>query len=63
MIYTQDVSSGRVHKRVRVGKSLATLEACNQDDAGAAIVLTPVEVEAVEADAFCQRCFPSETSA
>ncbi len=64
-VIIQDESSGRVHKRYRSegSKALASHEADNADDAGSYVVLTPAEVEAIEADAFCQRCFPSVTSA
>lgn len=63
-VIVQDASSGRVHKRFRSegSKALISYESDNADDAGAYAVLTPVEVEAIEADAFCQRCFPSVTS-
>lgn len=55
IVYTRDATSGRVHKRVRVGEGLASLEACNLDDAGAFEILA--SIEDIEAADLCQRCF------
>ncbi len=64
-VIIQDESSGRVHKRYRSegSRSLASHEACNADSSGRFLELEAGEVESVEADALCQRCFPSVTSA
>lgn len=41
VVLTQDLSSGRVHKRYRMpGGNLATYEGCNLDDAGDYTVVT-----------------------
>lgn len=60
IVHVRDVSSGRVHQRVRVGpgKPLASFEGCNADAAGAYSVLTDAEVAEVDPDALCRRCFP-----
>ncbi len=63
VIHVRDVSSGRVHMRVRVGRVLASFEGCNADQAGAYSVLTDAEVAEVDRDALCARCFPPEDAA
>jgi hypothetical protein len=58
IVYTRDRSSGHVHKRVRLGDGLATLEGDNLDEAGLYDVLdTLAEVDPSD---LCQRCFPPE---
>lgn len=61
-VYVRDISNQRVHKRFRQPGSnlLASFEACNADSAGAYRVLTDVEIERVERDDMCKRCFPQE---
>jgi hypothetical protein len=62
LIYTRDLSSGRVHKRWRMpGGNLATYEACNLDEAGDYIVAD--DLTDIDAEAFCERCFPEEERA
>lgn len=60
VVHVRDVSSGRVHKRIRVEGSrvLASFEGDNADTAGAYSVLTAAELENVERDNLCRRCFP-----
>jgi hypothetical protein len=59
VVFTRDKSSGHVHKRVRVGASLATLEGDNLDEAGAYEVLD--SLAEVDPSDLCQRCFPPDT--
>jgi hypothetical protein len=71
VIYTRDVSSGRIHKRYRMpGGNLATYESCNLDDAGDYVIIsltaqkwrvdgTPVLADS-DAEALCKRCFPED---
>ncbi len=58
IVLTRDRSSGHVHKRVRVGDGLASLEADNLelDEAGLYEVLP--SLDGVDADDLCRRCFP-----
>lgn len=57
IILTQDISSGRIHRRYRMpGGQLASFEGCNLDDAGDYRVLENVADEPEEA--FCRNCFP-----
>jgi hypothetical protein len=58
-VYVQDVSNRRVHKRIREDgvRGLYSLEADNLDTSGAYIVLTSAEMERVEPDQLCRRCF------
>lgn len=56
-IYTEDTSSGTIHKRVREGDRLLVDERCNLDSAGAYRVLTQVEVEAAPPEKRCRHCF------
>jgi hypothetical protein len=57
-ILTRDRSSGRVHRRVRIGKSATLLvdERCNTDQSGAYDVID--STEGIEPDALCRWCFP-----
>ena len=60
LIYTRDLSSGRIHKRWRMpGGNIATYEACNLDDAGDYEVLDTLSADS-DAEAFCKRCFPED---
>lgn len=58
IVYWQDDSSGRAHKRVRVGNSLQAFEADNLDQAGDGRVITAEELAALEPESLCHRCFP-----
>lgn len=62
IVYVQDVSNHRVHKRVREDgvRGLYSLEADNLDTSGAYRVLTAAEMERVEPGDLCRRCFPGE---
>lgn len=55
-VYTEDVSSGRVHARLLVNGQLLTDERDNLDDAGEYRTLD--SIEGVAPDRLCQRCFP-----
>jgi len=56
VILTRDKSSGRVHKRVKVGDGLATLEGDNLDEAGAYDVLD--SLADIDPGDLCRNCFP-----
>ena len=59
IVWTEDISSQRIHRRVREGAALLVDERCNLDAAGAFRVLTEVEFAAVAGDdRLCQHCFP-----
>lgn len=62
LVYVQDISNGRVHKRFREAgvRGLYSHEADNADSSGAFIVLTASEMEQVDHDSLCRRCFPPE---
>jgi hypothetical protein len=64
VVYTEDTSSGRVHRRIRDEASgrLLVDERCNLDDAGAFRVLTPAEFEATPVDRRCGHCFPASAA-
>jgi uncharacterized protein with PIN domain len=56
IVLTRDRSSGRIHKRVRLGAGLATLEGDNLDEAGLYDVLdTLSDVDPAD---LCFNCFP-----
>ena len=57
-VLTRDLSSGRIHRRVRIGDALASIEADNLDDAGEYEVITAEQLAEVEAGELCERCFP-----
>jgi hypothetical protein len=61
VVYTRDVSSGRIHKRYPTpdGK-LATLEGCNLDDAGAYEIVDEDTVANADHDTLCRNDFPDE---
>ena len=63
IVLTQDDSSGTVHKRVRVGKSLATFEGDNLDAAGAFTILPNGIGDARQPFRLCLRCFPPDDTA
>ncbi len=58
VILTRDRSSGRVHRRVRIGDRRGFLvdERCNADQSGAYEVIA--STEGIEPDALCRWCFP-----
>ena len=57
-VLTRDISSGRIHRRIRVGKNLASIEADNLDDAGEYEIVGPEVLETAEPSQLCERCFP-----
>ena len=57
-ILTRDLSSGRIHKRYRLGESLLTDERDNLDDAGAFDIITQAELADASPGDLCERCFP-----
>lgn len=57
-VLTRDVSSGRIHRRIRVGDRLATLEEDNLDSAGEYEIITYEQMQTAEPDQLCLRCFP-----
>jgi hypothetical protein len=57
IVLTRDKSSGRVHRRMRLGDGLATLEGDNLDEAGAYEVL--VTLANVDPADLCRNCFPA----
>ena len=61
IVYVRDLSSGRIHKRTRIGgsSSLTSYEADNADDAGDYEVLDTLSADS-DAEAFCKRCFPED---
>lgn len=60
VVYTEDTSSHRIHKRIREGGRLLVDEACNLDQAGAYRVLTQREVDAADMWQLCERDFANE---
>jgi hypothetical protein len=55
IVLTRDRSSGHVHKRVRLGSGLATLEGDNLDESGLYDVLaTLADVDPAD---LCRHCF------
>ena len=58
LVITQDRSQGTVHKRVRVGEHLATLEGCNLDAAGEYLILPRGIPDAMPGYRLCARCYP-----
>jgi hypothetical protein len=57
-VLTRDLSSGRIHRRIRVGDNLYTAEADNLDDAGKYEVITSEDLANAEPGQLCLRCFP-----
>jgi hypothetical protein len=56
VVYTRDLSSGKVHKRVRQGERLLVDERCNLDQAGAFEIVDPDNA----GDFTCGHCFPDQ---
>ena len=56
IILTRDKSTGRVHKRIRLGDGLATLEGDNLDEAGDYEIIE--NLDGVDRSDLCQNCFP-----
>ena len=54
-VYTRDLSSGRVHRRVLVEGKYMSLEADNLDDAGEFEVIE--SIDGAEPGDLCERCF------
>lgn len=57
-VLTRDLSSGRIHRRIRIGDNLASIEADNLDDAGDYEIVSPDVLANVEPGDLCERCFP-----
>lgn len=57
-VITRDISTGRIHRRIRVGDNLASIEADNLDDAGEYEIITADTFETAEPEQLCLRCFP-----
>lgn len=55
-VFTRDLSSGKVHRRVQLDGGYASLEADNLDDAGEFEVID--SLDNIEAADLCERCFP-----
>lgn len=62
-VLTQDISSGRAHKRFPTESGYATHEADNLDQAGAYRILSDEEFAKLPSKLWCQRCFPPEDDA
>ena len=60
-VYTRDLTSGKVHRRILINGNYASLEADNLDDADEFEVIE--SVDNVEADDLCVRCFGSPEDA
>jgi len=60
-VLTRDLSSGKIHRRVKIQGGYASLEADNADTAGEFEVITADDLEKAEHGDLCRRCFP-ETS-
>ena len=58
-VLTRDVSSGRIHKRIRTAAGLVPYggEADNSDDAGRYEIVDETALEGAEPGDLCQRCF------
>lgn len=54
VVFTRDLSSGTVHKRVRDGDRLLVDERCNLDSAGKYEVVTSLDTN----EDLCGYCFP-----
>lgn len=57
-VLTRDLSSGRIHRRLRIGNHLAVIEADNLDDAGEFEVITADILAEAEPGELGERCFP-----
>lgn len=57
-VLTEDLSSGRVHKRYPTESGYAVHEADNLDDAGDFRVVNEANAFRIAADRWCKRCFP-----
>lgn len=59
VVYVQDVKTGTVHKRFRDAGSRSLYAEVEEaaDTSGAFIVLTAPEMERVEADSLCRKCW------
>lgn len=60
IVLTRDLHSGVVHKRVRLGKGLATLEGCNLERASAGRYIVLDDGADLAGEHLCERCFPVE---
>lgn len=57
-VLTRDLSSGKLHRRIRIGDNLASIEADNLDQAGPYEIVTADALEHAEPGELCERCFP-----
>lgn len=55
VVYTQDISSGRVHERVYLEGRLMSSEEDNLDQAGRFTIIDTIE--GIADDKLCRRCF------
>jgi len=58
-VLTEDLSSGRVHKRYRAEAGYMSHGADNLDSAGPYRVLTDSATFRIPDDRWCKRCFPN----
>ena len=56
VLLTRDLSSGRVHKRTRIGIRLATIEGDNLDQSGAFEIIP--SIDGIPESDRCENCFP-----
>jgi hypothetical protein len=59
-VHTRDLSSGRIHLRIRVGSTLFVDERCNLDQAGEYEEIDQEAVDAAARAAKCLRCYPPD---
>ena len=61
-VLTRDLSSGRIHRRIRVGDNLYTAEADYLDAAGEYEIVGADALDTANPDDLCERCFPKEVA-
>lgn len=61
-VITEDVSSGRVHKRIPSGRGYMTHEADNLDNAGPFRIITEEQFRELPPDKVCKRCWPEDAA-
>ncbi len=62
VVLTQDISSGKIHKRQRGPGGDLTYEADNLDEAGDYRIVSWDVLETADPDQLCARCFPVDQS-
>ena len=59
-IFTRDLSSGRIHRRIVIDGKSYSIEQDNLDQAGDFEIITADTLSDAEPEALCRNCFPEK---